>query len=98
MFLIPNSIKCQWLVLKFESKVYENGKNRSSNFLNIVHFAYVSFFFLLYVTFYNCVVVVKILLALRWLRTNEVSQGNNLIWYKIYLPMLVIREFLESCS
>ena len=30
MFLIPNSIKCQWLVLKFESKVYKNGKNRSS--------------------------------------------------------------------
>ena len=30
IFLIPFSIKCQWLVPKFECKVYENGKNRNS--------------------------------------------------------------------
>ena len=30
MFLIPISIKCQWLVLKFGCKVYKNDKNRSS--------------------------------------------------------------------
>ena len=30
MFLIPISIKCQWLVLKFECKVYQNGRYRSS--------------------------------------------------------------------
>ena len=30
IFLIPFSIKCQWLVSKFEFKVYQNSKNRSS--------------------------------------------------------------------
>ena len=31
LFFIPFSIKCQWIVPKFECKlVYQNGKNRSS--------------------------------------------------------------------
>ena len=30
IFLIPFSIKCQWLVPHFECKVYQIGKNRSS--------------------------------------------------------------------
>ena len=56
IFLIPFSIKFQWLVLKFKCEVYQNGHNRSSEqsvaslfeavllcFLNIVHLAYARF-------------------------------------------------------
>ena len=33
IFLILFYIKCQWLVPKFECKVYQNGKNRSIKYL-----------------------------------------------------------------